>query len=63
MDGVAFRQEQKKDPRLADIPVIVFSSYSNVLRYGAERLFEGYVSLPFETADLIQTVARYYPQT
>jgi CheY-like chemotaxis protein len=63
MDGVAFRQQQKKEPRIADIPVIVFSSYSNVLRYGAQRLFDGYIRLPFEPADLIQTVAQYYRQT
>jgi CheY-like chemotaxis protein len=61
MDGVAFRRQQKMDPRIADIPVIVFSSYSNALRYGAQQLFDGHVCLPFEPTELIQAVARYYP--
>jgi CheY-like chemotaxis protein len=62
MDGMAFRQQQTKEPRIANIPVIVFSSYSNVLRYGAQRIFDGYVCLPFEPDDLIQTITQYYPQ-
>jgi CheY-like chemotaxis protein len=63
MDGIAFRREQKADIRLAAIPVVVFSSYSNVVRYGAQGLFEGYVSLPFEMEELISVVGRYWPST
>jgi CheY-like chemotaxis protein len=62
MDGVAFRAEQQRDPRLAGIPVLAFSTYSNVLRCGAQHLFEGYLSVPFTRAELIAAVARYYPQ-
>src|SRR5262245_20578221 len=62
MDGVAFRAEQKRDPRLAVIPVLAFSTYSNVLRCGAQHLFEGYLSIPFTRAELIAAVAPYYPQ-
>jgi CheY-like chemotaxis protein len=62
MDGVAFRSEQKRDPQLATIPVLAFSTYSNVLRYGAQHLFEGYLSIPFTRAELLAAVAPYYPQ-
>jgi len=30
MDGVAFREAQRRDPRLSSIPVVVLSAYQDV---------------------------------
>jgi CheY-like chemotaxis protein len=61
MDGVAFRQCQRRDARLATIPVIAFSSYSNILAYGAHGLFDGYLPLPCTKDEIVQAVAQLYP--
>lgn len=31
MDGFEFREQQKKDPRLADIPVVVMTAHADVM--------------------------------
>jgi CheY-like chemotaxis protein len=61
MDGVAFRQAQRQNARLATIPVVAFSSYSNILARGAHGLFDGYLPLPCTTDEIVQIVAQFYP--
>jgi two-component system, OmpR family, response regulator CpxR len=35
MDGAAFREAQRNDPRIASIPVVVLSAYRDVERHAA----------------------------
>ena len=56
MNGWTFRQEQRRDPRLAQIPVIVVSA-----EMADERILalaaDGYVRKPFEISEVLQLVA------
>ena len=35
MDGISFREAQRRDPRLAPIPVVVLSAYRDVERHAS----------------------------
>ena len=58
MNGWEFRAEQRQDPRLADIPVVVLSAFS---RSGDEELrgIEHYLRKPVDLGDLLSAVRRY----
>ncbi len=55
MNGWEFRAEQRQDPELADIPVIVLSAFA---RYGEEELrgIDRFLRKPFQLADLLAAV-------
>jgi CheY-like chemotaxis protein len=55
MDGWQFRREQKRDPALAAIPVIVISSASNAPSLGVKDVLEK----PVAFDRLLNTVRRY----
>ncbi len=56
MEGWEFRHEQKKDPRLADIPVIAVSAVGKLVdvEYSLRK--------PLDYDQFLQAVARYVPR-
>jgi CheY-like chemotaxis protein len=56
MDGWTFREEQRRRPRLRDIPVIVMSSASHRATLDAD--VSAFVAKPFGAHDLIRCVER-----
>jgi CheY-like chemotaxis protein len=58
MDGQTFRAEQRADPDLAAIPVIVVSAYRDVDRYGKE-LAADYLAKPVRLEALLDMARRH----
>ena len=59
MDGRAFREEQLREPALAQIPVVVCSAYREIADQ-ALRLTE-FLRKPLDVDDLVAAVRRYCP--
>jgi len=59
MDGQTFRQEQRKDPLLAPIPVIAISAAAGLAEKVRPMQIDGYLRKPMALDDLISTVGRY----
>ena len=55
MNGWEFRAAQKRDPELADIPVVVLSALEQKVAIDAE----GFVRKPFELDELLALVRRH----
>jgi CheY-like chemotaxis protein len=55
MDGWEFRQEQTKNPRLADIPVIVVTALSDQVEVDANEV----IIKPVDVNRLLTTVSHY----
>lgn len=58
MDGWQFRNEQLKDPALAQIPVVVMSASDD-----GEVSAHGHVGKPFDIEELLGVVARLAPES
>src|SRR5438034_549758 len=58
MDGPTFREEQLRDPRLANVPVVVISAYRDVVEK-ARALKAEFLRKPFEL-NAVLGVARKY---
>jgi CheY-like chemotaxis protein len=58
MDGRAFRVEQRRDPALASIPVIVLSGRGDAARQAEELAAVACLTKPPEMAALVALVAR-----
>ncbi len=58
-DGWEFRRAQLADPRLASIPVLVFSSFDSGPRDVADLRAAGFVTKPFTIAQLLDAIARF----
>ena len=58
MDGQTFRNEQRADPRLAEIPVIVISAYRDVEKYATE-LAADYLAKPVRLDALLDVARRH----
>ena len=58
MDGQTFRNEQRADPRIAAIPVVVISAYRDVEKYASELAAE-YLPKPVRLDTLIETARRH----
>jgi CheY-like chemotaxis protein len=59
MDGQTFRQEQRKDPLLAPIPVIAISAAAGLAEKVRPMQIDGYLRKPMALDDLISIVGRY----
>jgi CheY-like chemotaxis protein len=60
MDGYRFRAEQKLDPRLCDIPILLMTAGGDVHGKADELGAAGYLKKPFKDIDLILTeVAKF----
>jgi CheY-like chemotaxis protein len=56
MDGRQFRQQQLRDPGLADIPVVLVSGEEDLSRAAAALGVDAYLPKPVEGRGLLQTV-------
>ena len=60
MDGVQFLELQQNDPRLAEVPVLLFSAAS-ALEQVALRFRAAYFPKPFDVTILLTMVEHYVP--
>jgi len=60
MTGWEFREEQRRDPALAAIPVIVMSALPALEQKAKALNATDYLSKPIDIDNLIDMVARYY---
>jgi CheY-like chemotaxis protein len=58
MDGQTFRAEQRADPALADIPVVVISAYRDVDKHAADLATE-YLAKPVRLDTLLETARKH----
>jgi CheY-like chemotaxis protein len=59
MDGVEFRQMQRKDPAKAKIPTVVMSAVHGMNERIANLAVDGALAKPVNLKDLMQVVERY----
>jgi two-component system, chemotaxis family, chemotaxis protein CheY len=59
-DGFQFRAEQLQDPKLARIPVVVYSGAGNVDEKAAALGITAFLHKPIEIDELLELVARNY---
>lgn len=59
MNGWQFRAEQRRDPELSGIPVVVLSAGSNLSVQIADLQVRDYVSKPICLPDLLDKIQRY----
>jgi CheY-like chemotaxis protein len=59
MNGWQFRAEQKQDPALAEIPVVVISADTNIRDKASQLGVNEYFRKPIEISGLLQTLERY----
>jgi CheY-like chemotaxis protein len=56
-DGWDFRRTQLAEPRLAAIPVLVFSSYDSGARSAADLRAAGFLTKPLTIAELLSAIS------
>jgi two-component system chemotaxis response regulator CheY len=56
MDGFAFREAQRKDPQLANIPVVLMSAGSDLAANARELGAQGHLAKPFKDIETILEV-------
>ena len=59
MDGPTFRAEQRRDPALADVPVLIVSGDGAAEQKAAALGAVGHVRKPFMMDELVDEVRRY----
>jgi len=59
MDGREFRAQQREDPSLREIPVVVLSAHADAASYAAQMDAEGYLRKPIDLRALLETVERF----
>lgn len=59
MTGWEFREHQQRDPRLADIPVVIMSALPDLYRKAAALQVADCLDKPVNIDTLLGTVARY----
>jgi CheY-like chemotaxis protein len=59
MNGWEFRQRQRQDPSLSQIPVVVISADSNVREKAARLGVAGYLAKPIEFDTLLRVISPY----
>jgi CheY-like chemotaxis protein len=59
MDGWQFRIEQRRDPKLAEIPVVVISADASVQERLETMGVAGFLKKPVAFDDLLDTVRRF----
>ncbi len=58
MDGRAFREAQQADPSLNEIPVLLFSAYSDVHQIARELDAVGGLKKPVDINEMLDTIDR-----
>ncbi|HKE19686.1 MAG TPA: response regulator [Kofleriaceae bacterium] len=59
MDGFEFRAEQKRDPSMAAIPVVVFTAGWYPVEVGGRLEADGYLTKPIRVEALLELVSRF----
>jgi len=59
LDGFEFRAQQKRDPGLADIPVVVFTAGWYPVELGGRLQADGYLTKPIRVDALLELVSRF----
>jgi signal transduction histidine kinase/DNA-binding response OmpR family regulator len=59
MDGKRFREEQRRDADLRQIPVIVFSAHREIASIARMLEADGYLAKPLRASEIVDAVARY----
>lgn len=59
MDGRQFREEQRRDADLRQIPVIVFSAHPEISSIARTLGADGYLAKPLRASEIVDAVARY----
>src|SRR4051812_60385 len=59
MDGRQFREEQRRDPALAGVPVVLVSADMNLAEKAADLGASGYLQKPVEIEELLELVRRH----
>lgn len=60
MDGWAFRAEQRKDPELASLPVLVFTAYGAPKDIAQQLQAAGFPKKPLRLDELLSTIDRVH---
>lgn len=63
MNGWQFRAEQRQDPKLASIPVVVISAGANLSAQVEPLGIRDYIRKPIQLGQLLATVQRYCRST
>jgi CheY-like chemotaxis protein len=58
MDGTQFREQQRLDAELREIPVIVFSAHDEIAKIARMLEADDYLAKPFDASELVEAVAR-----
>jgi CheY-like chemotaxis protein len=59
MDGRTFRHEQKHDPTLSDIPVVVLTAHASGERSARELQVDAFLRKPVDLKTLLDVIGRY----
>lgn len=59
LDGKAFRSQQRDDPQLSSIPIVVLSAHADAVAAAAEMKAEGFLRKPVDLNDLLHTVEQF----
>lgn len=62
MDGATFRENQLKNPRLADIPVVVISAFTDAARLAASMRPKHTLPKPLDMNALLKVVLEVCPE-
>jgi CheY-like chemotaxis protein len=60
MNGWEFRAAQRRDPALAEIPVVLISALEGLERLAGNLAAAGYLRKPLDLGTLLEIVARYH---
>jgi CheY-like chemotaxis protein len=59
MDGWTFRAEQQRDPRLSEIPVVIFSAQGNVKEMASQVSASAYLRKPLLLKELLDMIDKF----
>jgi CheY-like chemotaxis protein len=59
MDGWAFRAEQRRDPQLSEIPVVIFSAQGSVKEMASQVSASAYLKKPLLFKELLETIEKF----
>ena len=59
MDGWAFRAEQRRDPQLSEIPVVIFSAQGRVKEMASQVSASAYLKKPLPLKELLETIEKF----
>lgn len=61
MDGRAFREQQRRQPELSDVPVVIITAYDDPQQRVADLDAAAYLRKPLNLKELLRVIQRYCP--